>query len=534
MSIGKLCLYLYEIGFIPSESVQDFLDLHEKLNKNKSGNDTEKMKLTLYTYLSQKLNSKQSINKFSNNIVDSFSKQIVLNRYASLKLLYNVIFSVLRSRYIMFLSKINFFLFNQNYNDNNIKGIKKGIIRKNKKTNNENNKEDINDEKRLKLNNEYDLNQHSPSLHQKYYLIIKEAEKLEKEKDNNKNNNISSNENEDNEEEIIKVLENKLSKINSCKNIKKHINKYYGNDIDLKEFLQREEDHKRKVREKIIKLYNHEVDRMITSVTFYPQINPRSKELMANKSIKETPIKKKAIKAFDKTSLKDSPKQKGIYFNSLEKKNLKEMQENNKKQKEKQKRKENRVRKEISKNIETIKKNFNEEELINRLYKRFDKIKPKEEKNIYDNINIFKRKEKQTPKKKEKIIKPKEKEKSKIKENNNIQKKEDNLDKKDENKDNKLITKDNEITSKNEDEDKKEKNEINQEIEKNKEETSKKEKESLKSGDDNIRESNLSSSLNIEKLQREFNDKLLNNLQNTGSLKSEALNNILNQNDNKQ
>ena len=537
MNIGKICYYLYDIGLIQSESIDDFLELHKKINKDKSLNNSEGIKLTLSAYLSQKLNSKQNMKQLSSNIVDSFSKQMLINRYSSIRLLYSILFSIIRSRYIMFFTKLNFFIFNKNINDSNIKEIKKGRIKKNNKKNNkeknindvkenneenkeendniiDNNKniqlnENINNEKKIELdNNVDDLNQQPPSLHYNYYLLIKEEEKNKEKIINNKNNSnvkylnsdkkeelndnsSSSKENEKIEDKIIKDIKKNLSKTNSYKTLKTYINKYYGYKPNTNEFLQKEEEYKKNLEDKIINLYNQEIDRMLARVTFFPQSNPYSFELIKKKYSEEKSNKKNKREKLVKNNLNEySPEQKKIYFNLLEKNNLKKIQDKNKEEKIKKERREKKMKNLINENIKTIKKNFNENELIERLYKTSSKVKPKEEKKKL---------------KKEIKIKSKEKEENKQKENN-IEFKIKKDEKSKENKEVELKITDNPNSYKKEEDIKKENNVINNNIKNHKEEKENKEKEHLKGDDDALKESKLSVSSYLEKIQNEYNN----------------------------
>ena len=134
MKKEKLCDYLCDKGFIEEESLKDFAEIYKNIMKNnKSENNDDNILLILNSYLSQKIKNKQSLNKFSKNIINSFSDNILINRYLGLNILYRFFFSKLQTIYTLFFTKINFFIIDRNYNDNNNKNeIKKGKIKKNK------------------------------------------------------------------------------------------------------------------------------------------------------------------------------------------------------------------------------------------------------------------------------------------------------------------------------------------------------------------------------------------------------------------
>ena len=223
MEIGKVCDYLYDIGVLEMDSIDDFLKLNLNISLKKSNKNSDKLILTLSSYLCQKFNSKQSLNKLSENIINSFSEHIIINRYRGLKILYNILISKLCMKYISFFNKLNFYIFYKFNNDNNKKFEKKNNERKfNEKYIQENNSNQINEnindnhifyklcnkknnEKKLLLNYNYDIRQISPERIDK----IKEDNRKAEEIINNKNefqykpeNLTSLNKNEEIEDEI--------------------------------------------------------------------------------------------------------------------------------------------------------------------------------------------------------------------------------------------------------------------------------------------------------------------------------------------
>ena len=185
MNIGKICDYLYDIGILEMNSIDDFLKYNKNISQKKFLNNSDSIVLTLSSYLEQKFNSKQSLNKLSANVINSFSDNIIINRYRSLKIIYNILISKLRMRYLLLFTKINFFIYNKYNNEIKDKfnnNIKKGKIERHTKTKkyndiNENNKindnpekekisnDNRNNQRNIKLNYNYDLcQQNSPDL----------------------------------------------------------------------------------------------------------------------------------------------------------------------------------------------------------------------------------------------------------------------------------------------------------------------------------------------------------------------------------
>ena len=546
MNIGKICDYLYDIGILDINSIEDFLLLHENISLKNANKNDNNLALTLTTYLTQKFNSKQSLNNLSENIINSYSNHIVIKRYNGLKVLYNILVSKLRSRYTLFFSKINFFIFKKfnNKNNNNKKDkniIEEGkIIKKNKDKNDKNineNKEisdkenNINDknnknvikENERKLNYDYNLYELSNNPKENINNKSNEEENIENNHDiNNKKieDNFSSEINEENKNKIINNEEN-------TQNDKENYRYYYK--INNEEFYEEEKKYLKKLEESKTKLEIEKQKEYLLRCPFFPLVNSYSRKLSkkrtvndkkristafsCDKNISKKEVFKKIIKEF-------SPKKKNkadVDYNNLEKKKLKEMEEKIKEEKmKKEKEKEEQL-----KNIENNRpKCFSKETMIRLAQPTTIKKIEEEYKNKNHIINdnnqkLIKKKNKKdikdvSPKKKEKVkktSKPKKK-KEKKEENKKVEDKKKE-DKKEEEK---------------KEEEKKE--EEKKEEEKNDEEK----KENLRSVDNNIRESNVSSSsLDMEGLINQCNNNVLGQIHQMGGFQSHAINNLINQ-----
>ena len=464
MNALKLCYYLSDTGLLEEESIENFGKIYKNINKNKSGNNYENIKYTLNSYLEQKVKSKESLNNCSENIIKAFSDNLIINRYNALNLLYNILFLKLRELYIIIFSKINFFIFKRYNNDiNNKNEIKKGKIKKNKNykdnnnennSNNENNinNEDINlndsKEYKITLNFDYDLNKEPPPLDYYKYLRIKNQEKEEEEK------------------------------------------------------REKEKEKEKKKKEEEMKILK------IIRKTFVPQIDPYSKEICESKPLNEY----KSIFLNKNLKTKNSSEKKKVDYYSLEKKRLEDIHNalitkkiEKEKKENKEKIKEEKERKKIREKYKDIYDKKTNKENIEKLYQSPKKLRSIDEEKIKDNKNNSKEKEKKKFIKKEKIDKTSEKkDNSRVDEKPCLQKQE----KKEEDKQNNI----NDIQNKEKDEEKveeKKERDKNNSMEKRKEDIEIKEKESLKSNEINIKESSLSLSLDLEKLQNQNDKKLI-------------------------
>ena len=479
MNALKFCYYLSDTGILGEESIENYGKIHQNIYKNKSGNNYENIKNTLNSYLDQKAKSKESLNNYSENIIKSFSDNLILNRYRGLNLLCNILFFKLREIYIMVFTKFNCFILKKYHNDNT--QIKKGKIKKNKNYK-DNNNEDTDNEKIIKklngindyeirLNYDYNKNKKPPPLDYQKYLRIKEQEEEEEKK----------------------------------------------RKAEKDDERRKREEEKRKEEEEMKKI-------KLIRKTFVPQIDSYSKEICQEKFPKE-----RKNQFWNKNYLQKNFPEKKVDYCSLEKERLKELHDGlitkkleKEKKEKKEKEKEDKKRKKLREKYKDIyDKKTSIKEYINLLYSSPKKLKPIEEKKTGDNKNYAKKNEINKFIKKEKADKTKEKDKNKVEEKTNKQKQEKSEENNQKNVtdtkgkeegENKLV----------EEKDKKEEVKDNNVIEGNKEEEKViKEKESLKSNENYLKESSLSLSLDYEKLQKQ-------NDMRTIEVQSEAMKAILN------
>ena len=515
MNIEKICDYLYDIGILDINSIEDFLLLYENISLKNVNKDNNNLALTLTSHLTKKFNSKQSLNNLSENIINSFTNHIVINRYNGLKALYNILFTKLRWRYTLFFSKINFFIYKKFNNEKNI--IKEGkIVKKNKGKNNKDineNKENSDKENNInnKNNNIFIENERKLNYDYNLYELSKDRNDNINDKNNDENNTLKI------KEIIINQIENKLSDKE---------NNRYNYKINNEEFYEEEKKYLQKLEEDKTYLEKEKEREYLLRYPFFPLINSNSRKLSkkrnindkkkiqtafsCDKNISNKEVFKKIIKEFSPNKNKVK-----IDYNNLEKKKLKEMQEKMKEEKMKKE----KEKEEMLKNIENGKpKVFSNQTMIRLAQPRTIKKIEDENKNKKDIINT---KNSQSPKKKNKKEKidfsPKKKERTK-----KLKHKENKLEKIKEEKIEEEKKEEEKIEEEKKEEDKKE--------EKKEERKEDKKNDNQKSINNNIRESNVSSlSLDMEKIINQCNENLLGQTQQTGNFQSAAMNSIINQ-----
>ena len=385
MSVEKICEYFNEIGILQLEDMNRFLKIYSQISQNKLKNKSDKIILSLFSYISYISKNEKQLYEICKNIVNNFSNNQILHRYRGLYMMNNIFKSKIHSRFISFLYKLIFssnkkhaysnmiipkliksksntrnifpnvygkeeYVDNVNYTGRNKiinNRIKKGkIIKKysgnKKRINNENINENI---KEFKNNN---------NICKSYDFYENKKENIFSPKRNkNKNSKINSKSNENINDEInyfSTFSRSNLSKSNSNIHKKKssrhldnysnnnkineelekmieNISKYNGNPSNMKyipkktiyrtefnpmytsdsytempfysypnikinktnnyfdedyDFYQNEEDHIKKVQDKIFQLKLKKMDKISRECTFNPEINEVPRYLYEN------------------------------------------------------------------------------------------------------------------------------------------------------------------------------------------------------------------------------------------------------------
>ena len=388
MSVEKICEYFNDIGILQLDDMNRFLKIYTQISQNKFKNKSDKLILSLFSYITQLSQNEQQLYDTCKNIVNSFSNSQILHRYKAIYMINNIIKSKINSRYILFFCKLISFIntkrfhskinqsnsfksnrnFIQNLHENEVynnkayftgrnlirNNIKKGKIVKNFSGNKNRMKHDIinkNVDENNNINNNnncktFDFNENenectfSPKINKNYkpkkinkpsLYINDEIEssslynknninksnpnipkKIFKHSENYANNNKINN-------ELEKMIEN-ISKYGGSPNNSKYIpkktiyrtafNQMYQSDSDNEvpfnsypnmdinrsnndfvnnyieddyDFYQKEEDHIRKVQDKIFQLQIEKIDKISKECTFTPEINEIPKYLIENK-----------------------------------------------------------------------------------------------------------------------------------------------------------------------------------------------------------------------------------------------------------
>ena len=275
MTLEKICEYFNDIGILQLDNIEKFLKIYKQISQNNFKNKSDKTILALFTYITLISKNEQELYSICRNIVNNFTNNQILYRYRALNIISNIINTKLKSTYISFFIKLNFFK-NKKYFRSNKNSPK--IIKLNKT--NFIQDEFIND------------NNNFTGRIKKGKIVKKNKAKKKDENDNNMNiNKINLKRN--NENKIYRTFDN-----NDIENEKEctfspKINKYYkpkknnqiNNEIDSSSFFNKSNDNQN--YKKSNNVINEELEKMIDNISKYSG-NPNNSKYIPKKIFHRT------------------------------------------------------------------------------------------------------------------------------------------------------------------------------------------------------------------------------------------------------
>ena len=113
MKIEKICEYLNNIGILQIENINEFLKIYFQVSHKRNNNQSNKLILALFSYVSLASKNKNYIYQICKNIVNNYSVNQTLYRYRALNSLNNIFRTKLYSKYILFFIKLYYYLYQQ-------------------------------------------------------------------------------------------------------------------------------------------------------------------------------------------------------------------------------------------------------------------------------------------------------------------------------------------------------------------------------------------------------------------------------------
>ena len=277
MTLEKICEYLNDIGIIQLDNIDKFLKIYNQISQNNFKNKSDKLILALFTYITLISKNEHQLYDICTNIINNFTNNQILYRYRALYIINNIINTKLKSTYVTFFTKLNFFknkkFFRSKKNSpKSIKLNKNNFIKDQYK--NQNNINIINLTGRIKKGK-----------------ILKKNNSFKKrdELDNNNNNDLNKN----NENNIYKTFDNydnenykectfspKINKYYKSK-IKKQINK----EFDSSSYFNKSNDNQN--NKKTNNVINEELEKMLDNISKYSG-NPNNLKYIPKKTMHRT------------------------------------------------------------------------------------------------------------------------------------------------------------------------------------------------------------------------------------------------------
>jgi CCR4-NOT transcription complex subunit 4 len=275
IKIEKLCEYLVNFGLLKVDDLISFLKMNSQISEN-NYNDKEQLILTLFSYLASISKNEQQLYDISKNIIESFlSKQAIIGKLTK-KVSTEINENELDKNNQLLRSANNFRKFN-------IFPIKKG---KSTQKNNLNNMDNFYFEEGKeftfspKINRPKSNRIRNRSNNFPYRYDIDYDENIF-----NKNNKIK-NKNLYNDNKINNEISNQIDKLYdyySKQNIGKNYNSPNYNIFNIRDFCQKEENHVKRVEDKITKLTLNQLKELEQACTFSPKIHDIPDYIIKNK-----------------------------------------------------------------------------------------------------------------------------------------------------------------------------------------------------------------------------------------------------------
>ena len=274
MKIEKLCEYLVNFGLLKADDLISFLKINSQISQNKY-NDKEQLILTLFSYLASVSKNEQQLYNISKNIIESFlSRQAIIGQLT--KKVNTQIYENEFDKNNQLLRSANNYK-SMDKRNLNIFPMKKG---KTNKKNNLNNMDNISFEEGKEFtfspkNNRPKSNRiRNRSNNFPYRYDIDYDGNLF-----NKNLKIK-NKNLYNDNKINNEID-KLYDYYSRQNFEKNYNS--PNIFNIRDFYQKEENHVKKVEDKIMKLTMKQLKELEQACTFSPKIHDIPDYILKNK-----------------------------------------------------------------------------------------------------------------------------------------------------------------------------------------------------------------------------------------------------------
>ena len=113
MKIQKICEYLSDIGLLQMTDINHFLTIYSKIEQNKCTKETDRLKISLFSYINTISKDDNQLFNMCRNIIDSFLNNHIILKFKTLNYFCSILKNKISLRYNSFLCKIKIYIINK-------------------------------------------------------------------------------------------------------------------------------------------------------------------------------------------------------------------------------------------------------------------------------------------------------------------------------------------------------------------------------------------------------------------------------------
>lgn len=296
MNVKKVSEYFTEIGIIEIKDIESFFQIYEQIDQKMYKSEKDILKLALFSYLNSISKNDKQLYLLCSNIINSYTNYQLIQKYKFLNIITQILKNKININYVFFLYKLSLLLLSKRKNKLIVQPV---YYYKNKSDNSKNNESTLRNNNSCKsctINKstdrvkDEDLKECTfhPNINKKiiqenknddqndiisytYYTpSLNIPSKIPANEINFKNNTLENNFDSDN----FNMNDDSINNINEKKSPKNSKKKIINSN-----FLDKQENHIKNVKNKVMNLRLEKYNKIERECTFNPQINANYKNL---------------------------------------------------------------------------------------------------------------------------------------------------------------------------------------------------------------------------------------------------------------
>ena len=113
MKIKKICEYLSDIGLLQMTDINQFLTIYSQIEQNKCKKETDRLKISLFSYINTMSKDDNQLFNMCRNIIDSFLNNQIVLKFRNLNNFCNILKNKISLRYNTFFYKLKIYIINK-------------------------------------------------------------------------------------------------------------------------------------------------------------------------------------------------------------------------------------------------------------------------------------------------------------------------------------------------------------------------------------------------------------------------------------